>query len=195
MILGSNSAHMNYPLFMYYALVDHGHELGFIKSLSGEALRTGRTTHRCRIPCTAPGLISAFPVCGPLVRNMGRIIGTDGETDAAPAAVGGMNKGNGADGIDGFSGQKPCGAGSRCLRLGNGFIDGFGIMGQTAEKYPVHRKIRWRQLDMGFGKKPFVIDRHLEKLGQFFIPVGNHGGRQRQQIGPKGDGPVSEYDP
>ncbi len=55
-------------------------------------------------------------------------------------------------------------------------------MGQAAQEDAVGGKFRRSQLGMLFHKKSITIQRHLEKLCQHFIFVGNNGRCQCQQI-------------
>ena len=50
----------------------------------------------------------------------------------------------------------------RGLALGNGFIDGFGVVCQPAEKHAVGGKLRRSEFGMAFDEKPIIVHRHFQ---------------------------------
>jgi hypothetical protein len=56
--------------------------------------------------------------------------------------------------------------------LGDGLVDGLGVMGHAAEEHTVGGKFARSQLGVFFDEKAVVVERHLEKLGQLFVGIG-----------------------
>ena len=99
-------------------------------------------------------------------------------TGEASGAAAGRHLGHDAAHQQGILGQQGHGPRGGGLGLGDGLLDGFGIVGQAGQENAFRGEVHRPQLGVRFDQKAFGVDRYLEFFKERPVVVGYDAGGQ-----------------